>query len=159
MIAFIRKHWLEILLLLLIGTLGVVFRNYYNREQVASEVSQPPGCRTANTNTFSGCFAKTIVRDLSIVPRPSCIVVEEENCSGYALFVRNKCEDNFILGNITIGPGQSATLDVRSEGQDSKLVRSEAPIIPMETRVYEFRGSVGSQSIIIRFEKTKAFCD
>ena len=141
---------LTVLLLLLSGCL------------VVSD-SPAPGCiEYVGFPASGGCFGTTAILDLEVNPEENCLDITVNNCNGGILEVYNECSEPFVLGGVTIAPGDNVGLDVVQTGSRHTLVEvysNFSDYAPQVDERVQLTGTLGNREIQVAFTKTAPLCD
>lgn len=126
-----------------------------------SNSSPAPGCN--KSFGMGGCFGKTAILDLSVEPLFDCLRIEQNNCNGGVLEVRNSCQETLVIGDVVIYPSEYATFDVVEDENGNYSLREVdsnfSDFIPEENRLITASGMLGSQKIKVSFFKTANLCE
>lgn len=67
------------------------------------ERSIAPACsKTEGFCIGGGCFGKSAIKDLKVVPSVDCLQFEINNCNGGILTVTNKCNEDLTIGGLSL---------------------------------------------------------
>jgi hypothetical protein len=125
--------------------------------------SPAPGCiEYIGFPMAGGCYGKTAILDLSVDPEEECLDITANNCNGGILEVHNGCNEAFVLGGVTIAPGDRAGLDVTEEGNEHSLVEVSSNFseyIPESDERVQIAGTLGSRAVWVTFTKTGKLCE
>lgn len=124
------------------------------------EQSPAPGCRATFGLGTGGCQGKSAVINLRAYGA-DCLTLEADNCNGGVINVRNNCKDDFLISSINIKAGSSAILDLQEENMFVKLAEVDnnfSQYIPKAETTVEMYGTVGANTIRMRFTKTGPLC-
>ncbi len=126
-----------------------------------SERSPAAGCN--KSIGMGGCLAITAIIDLSVDPIIECLEIEENNCQGGFLDIRNSCQESFILEGIEIPPSGYTSIDIEEDenGYISLIEVGDFAIEyePDENKPVTVSGILGNQEIKLEFIKTAPLCE
>jgi hypothetical protein len=130
---------------------------------IVAKDSPAPGCiEYIGFPMAGGCFGKTAILDLSVDPEEECLDITVNNCNGGILEVDNRCNEAFVLGGVTIAPGDRAGLDMTKEGNGHALVEVSSNFsdyVPESDESVQIAGTLGSRAVWVRFTKTGKLCE
>ena len=117
--------YITVILSLLVG--GVIIVLGYNAYQNSS---LPPGCQKHIIPVIGGCFSKYAITNIEITPSNNCIQVSPNNCNEPVLTVRNTCEEEIVVNNITVPPNVTScynplqTFYITADSDNNPVIQS-----------------------------------
>jgi hypothetical protein len=123
-----------------------------------------PVCPLAESwgpTVLAGCLSISAILNVELSPPIPCLDVDVDNTNGGVLLVSNYCDSVLVMGGLEIGPSIGPiNLDVlQGENGEFRLTpasRSFATYIPLEHQWIKISGRLGSETVTLRFTKTKA---